>query len=1018
MDQLALSRLIRYGLNDLSARNGHHAFEELCRFLVAERIVSNVYPATGPVATGGDGGRDFQTFDTHIRSELGPHGGFAALASGVPVAFACTLQAKAIPSKIRSDLRKIAAGPPVERVYVMLGADLPVAKANEIKQEALEKNSITLEILDGQAIAELLTHHDTFWIAARWLAVPAEYAPERSDDRDEPQWYIEDRERWREAEHSPSTMGEVMDVRGGLRRATFHRHARPDLGMWLARMTPACESAGSLQLRQRARYEVAVAQLRGAGDLRPADGHVASFFDDLDPNNATWADLMDGSVLLQYVAGAAVHGRTCFRGDWIMGQNARLQELVTNRLRKKGITATQKAGLLDVLGHLRVHADLNAVELPEVPLDLDDPVSDTDDGRVPYEPIPASVVLIDPDGAIEAWTKFARLAPKAPLAPVDSLSTILSLLAPALVDRPGYRELVGLMDSVLADVAGNAAAGERSRDRALALLKQDRPLDALTDLHEAKIRWWQGDTVRGSLLALLLLARCYEQLGLFMAARQQALIAVGLAHAHGSDDEDLIAAGLMKAAHLDYRSGAWCAAVESYSVAMLAHLAYAEDAWNIERHEDLQAAYLHSGYLRAAAEFADPKLAARVRAAQADCGLSEVLDETEPLFCAKDRSAQEWRDELIDQLETVPYADAGPDRVIQWSALGITWQIRAVNTYAHCRAAERFASSAQILCAELAQEDLVLLPTTIRVYVQAMDASRTAGRERLRSEPGNDGSDWIVDLLPLTGDASNLDADEVAQELIVALTTVLYEASLVNWKQHQQTIERCYSRGLPHKLSTGRPYDDFAGVVTSEHFEKSDRLGIRKPPEWKDVPVPAPFRALAWRDTPGPGYTRQKSEAMIRNRYERSSEILCQTIPRLANDPQFRATYQELASQGWKDWHVLLALVNARINFRIHTEHPSVEQLLELRRQPQHRVESEDEAPLPSDWLTPERLNEMRRFAFATGTTYWDLEIHQETPDLTALEQLLGDRYGYWSDDAPHTALFEPSPGDKSGGPA
>jgi hypothetical protein len=1009
MDQLALSRLIRFGLKDLSARNGHHAFEELCRFLVAERIVSNVYPATGPVAAGGDSGRDFQTFDTHIRRELGPHGGFAALASGAPVAFACTLQAKAIPSKIRGDLRKIATGPPVELVYAMLGADLPAAKANEIKAEALEKNSITLEILDGQAIAELLTHHDTFWIAARWLAVPAEYAPERSDDPDEPQWYREDRERWRTAEHSPSTMGEVMDVRDGLRRATFHRHARPDLGMWLARMTLACESDGPLQLRQRARYETAVAQLRGAGDLRPADGHVVSFFDNLDPDNATWADLMDGSVLLQYVAGAAIRGRTGCRVDWIMGQNARLQKIVTERLRKKGITATEKAGLLDVLGHLRVHADLTAVELPEAPLDFDDPISDTDDGRLTYEPIPASVVLIDADGAIEAWTKFARLVPKAPLAPVDSLSTILSLLAPALVDRPGYRELVGLMDNVLADVAGNAAAGERSRDRALALLRQGRPLDALTDLHEAKVRWWQGDTVRGSLLALLLLARCYEQLGLFMAARQQALIAVGLAHAHGSDDEDLIAAGLMKAAHLDYRSGAWCAAVESYSVAMLAHLAYAEDPWNVERHQDLQAADLHSGYLRAAADFADPKLAARVRAAQKECGLSDVLDETEQLM--PDRSAQELRDELIDQLEAVPYADAGPDRIIQWSALGITWQIRAVNTYAHCRAAERFASAAQILCAELAQEDLVLLPTTIRVHVQAMDASRTAGRERVRSEPGNDGSDWVIDLLPLIGDASNLDADEVAKELIVALTTVLYAVSLVNWTQHEQTIERGYSRGLPHKLSTGRAYDDCAAVVTSEHFEKSDRLGIRVPPEWKDVPVPAPVSALAWRNTPGPGYSKQKSEAMIRNRYKRSSEILCQTIPRLANDPQFRETYEVLVGRGWKDWHVLLALVNARINFRIHTEHPTVEQLMKLRRQePQHQAESENEAPLPPEWLTVERLDEMRRFAFATGTTHWDLEIHQDTPDLMALEQLLGDRYGYWSDDVPHASLIELSP--------
>jgi hypothetical protein len=566
------------------------------------------------------------------------------------------------------------------------------------------------------------------------------------------------------------------------------------------------------------------------------------------------------------------------------------------------------------------------------------------------------------------------------------------------------------VDDLVADVAGNSAAAERSRDRAVAFLRDQRPLDALAELHEAKFRWWRGDTIRGTLLALLMLARCYEHLGLLLAGRQHALAAVGLAHAHGRDAHgDLIAAGLMKVGRLDYLAGAWCAATESYEVAMMAHVVHEEDPWNPERHEELTAAYLHGAYLRAAAEAADPKLAERVRRTQEESGLSDVLNATAGEI--KKRSALEWREDLVEQLGVVPYADAGADRLIQWAGLGLTWQVRATNTYVHCRAAERFAAAAQIVCAELAHEDLILLPTTIRVRIQAIDRDRTRNRERVRVQPGNEGSDWIVDLMPVIGDGSNLDPLEVGLELMLALTRILYESSLVPWTEHKRIIERAYQQGLPHKLASARPYDDLAGVIPRERFNETDRQGIRLPPEWRDVPIPDAIPALAWRDSPGPGYSTEKSETMIRNRYQRSREILRYTIPRLAQDPLFMQIYQELIRRGWKDWHVLVALVNARLNYRIATERPSSAALEErLRAQPQHPVESLDEPPLPTDWVTVERLEEMRRFGFVTGAVHWGLEIHQDTPDLRAIEEVLGCRYGYWSDDVPHTPLFEEPP--------
>lgn len=67
-----LIELIRFGLVDLSTRNAHFDFEELCRHLARSCICTNIVPATGPVAVGGDQGRDFETFRHRAPGELGP----------------------------------------------------------------------------------------------------------------------------------------------------------------------------------------------------------------------------------------------------------------------------------------------------------------------------------------------------------------------------------------------------------------------------------------------------------------------------------------------------------------------------------------------------------------------------------------------------------------------------------------------------------------------------------------------------------------------------------------------------------------------------------------------------------------------------------------------------------------------------------------------------------------------------------------------------------------------------------
>src|SRR5690349_18256860 len=98
---IQLASQIRFQLEQLSERNGHHEFEHLSRWLAKNRVCSNILPATGPVSAFGDQGRDFETFRTYLSQSSIAKSSFIGLASKGPIAFACTLTKKGIEAKIK-----------------------------------------------------------------------------------------------------------------------------------------------------------------------------------------------------------------------------------------------------------------------------------------------------------------------------------------------------------------------------------------------------------------------------------------------------------------------------------------------------------------------------------------------------------------------------------------------------------------------------------------------------------------------------------------------------------------------------------------------------------------------------------------------------------------------------------------------------------------------------------------------------------------------------------------------------
>ena len=660
---------VRFALSRLPARNANHEFEHICRNLAQQFICSHVLPATGPVSAGGDQGRDFETFRTYLREELGPHGAFLGLVSDGTIAFVCTTQASDVPSKLRQDIDKVcASGHPVHEIRAFTLESVPVGIRHKLQSETQESYGVRLECHDAESIANLLARQQGFWIAEQFLSIPAELRPEVPDiDGDLSAEYVERRCRWR-AKGSPNpTLGDFIDLKAGLRNAIYQQEARGDFPFWLGLLRRLLASPElPANIRQRARYELVVVTFRVTHDFRPVD-EVARAYLDESLNESEPARLEDASTLLSY-ANSAVRARvTSFEPaeliDWNNRLTRRIQDLVDDS------TPHSRASLLFALGYLGMHPTLKATEIQywsDEAQVLERWEQGGGSSNWAYATMPDDFVLTDVSQTLSAWTKLIKSLEETPLFPIQNLADLLQLLVPLWSTQPEWRELLDLVDGAVGERQGKHAIAGRARDRAMKLLCAGHRLGALEEFHRAKIDWWSGETVRGSLLAMILIARLYLQLWLPQASKNYALAVAYIAASRGDDElADLVPAGLLMAASADFAAGAWCSATELYELGLIAQHDFIEDGTDWEKHKEVEDAFMNLAYVTACARMVDSDLVASVNATTARLGAQGLIKDAINVLNAEDEEFWEY---LGDKgLVARPFTDLGGMHYIRFS---------------------------------------------------------------------------------------------------------------------------------------------------------------------------------------------------------------------------------------------------------------------------------------------------------------------------------------------------------------
>jgi hypothetical protein len=611
------------------------------------------------VSAYGDQGRDFETFRTYLGQSNLVNSSFIGVASEGPIAFACTLtKDTGIKGKIKSDIETIMkSGTPVIDVHYFCTTDISSGLRHELQEWAKNEKNVLLEIHDGQALSENLTDQDIFWIAERYLNIPAELYPPTPSKESE-KWYFELLETWKQSENSPDNYADFSEIKSAIRHATFSDSAKKDLPFWIEQMESLINSSSFDTLKRKATYEIIVASLRGLGSMIGYEKQVSIYFDEISQFTSP-SDLEDATTLWTYCYGAHHHNAIQITLDELSKWRSNIHDIIKAELQ----TANQpgrRCLLLETLGFLNTIPKLGQEDKFTI------------------------------DETIENWLELAFLVEGAPLFPLekfaDHLTQFLELpgISSHLENHPDFSKLTQLVDELLAKRHGGFVAAEKCRDRAMVFYKRDEILRAIKEVHKAKIQWFAKETLRGALLATLFVSSCYKELGLAFAAKYYALATAYIAlNSTNNDVQPLISKALHLAATCDYSTGAYCGFFDLTDVSLMALNSFSKHNDTLTPEHELSNILFDASIIRTLTKRLNPDLLNlvedRINNLQ---GLENYFDDLLP------EAEKEWDKlsfsniwaALEEQIYDRPFSDLGNFRNIQFLALGITWKFKWENT--------------------------------------------------------------------------------------------------------------------------------------------------------------------------------------------------------------------------------------------------------------------------------------------------------------------------------------------------
>jgi len=205
-----------------------------------------------------------------------------------------------------------------------------------------------------------------------------------------------------------------------------------------------------------------------------------------------------------------------------------------------------------------------------------------------------------------------------------------------------------------------------------------------------------------------------------------------------------------------------------------------------------------------------------------------------------------------------------------------------------------------------------------------------------------------------------------------------------------------------------KPYGELWEEFIKNLFTSSQRQSKVVPQEQLTFNV-TETPELAWIDTIGPTYSKEKANEFLKNRYELPLVPIRYTLKKLLKSNDFKTIVEHLRTEGWLDWQILCCIANIAVNYRL-TNNYEVQTnpilMMTLFQVLMQDPEISTTATVPLSEFTEAKIRFQFNILLISSLNTYELECRQRVPDFSAIALFFRIRYRYFTDDIPHEDPF------------
>ncbi len=156
-------------------------------------------------------------------------------------------------------------------------------------------------------------------------------------------------------------------------------------------------------------------------------------------------------------------------------------------------------------------------------------------------------------------------------------------------------------------------------------------------------------------------------------------------------------------------------------------------------------------------------------------------------------------------------------------------------------------------------------------------------------------------------------------------------------------------------------------------------------------------------------YDKKKSEEMIKKRYKNCIPSIRLSLKRIVPTEDFQILKEILRSQGWKDWHILLAIFNLVMNYRMSKLGilSNVNSMIEFGEKYPYQEENKNSIFVPLDEFTEENMKKSLELSMPASLNVYGFTLKAKKIKIDEIKQFLAEKFNYWVDDVDHEPIFD-----------